>query len=125
MGRWTGRGDGFITGDLVEVVEDERLEIREGQAQMVKFQDTEEGSQEEKRAVMAFPPMLEVIVDNRKLKMKENPDVGITETPVLKAKEANKIRDIYRGFAKFQKNGRNRTEKEERNWERMGTFGWK
>ena len=42
-------------GDLVDVLEDGRLEIREGQVQMVKFQDKKDGSQEEKRAIMAFP----------------------------------------------------------------------
>ena len=49
---------------------------------MVKFQDKKEGRPEEKRVVMAFPPMLEVIVGHRQLKMKENPDVGSTESPL-------------------------------------------
>ena len=33
--------------------------------------------------------------------MKENPDMGITETPVLKAKDTNKIRGIFRGICEI------------------------
>ena len=90
-------------GDLVEVGEDERLEIREDQVQMVKFQDKKEGSRRYEGHNGIFPHAGSNCGPSP-IKMKGDPDVGITEAPVLKAKESNKIRDIARGFAKFQKN---------------------
>ena len=54
---------------------------------MVKFQDKKDGSQEEKMAVMAFRPMMEVISGHRQLKTKENPYLGNNEAPVLKRSE--------------------------------------
>ena len=78
--------------DLADVVEGERLEIREGQVQMATFQDKKARCQYEKKVIMAFSLMLEVIVGNRQLKLKENPDVDSTEKAVLKAEETNKIR---------------------------------
>ena len=92
-------------GDLVDVVEDGRLEIREEQVQMVKFQDKRERSQEEKNALMSFPLMVEVIAGQRHLKLKDNPDVGYTETAVSKAEETNKIREIYRAICEIPENG--------------------
>ena len=72
--------------DLVEVVEDERLEIwEEEQVQMVKFQGEKESSQEEKNVLTALALTEEVIAGLWQLKLKENQDANsITGAAVLK-----------------------------------------
>ena len=94
--------------DLVGVVEDERHEIREEQAQMVKFQGEKERSQEEKKVLIAFAHMGEVILGQCRLKLKENQDANsITETAVLKRKNRIKVGTFIGRFAEFRKTERN------------------
>ena len=56
-----GGGEDFIMDDLVDVVEDEQLGIREEQVQMVKFQGWKERSQEAKKILMWLALMGAVI----------------------------------------------------------------
>ena len=70
----------FIMVDLVDVVDDERLGIREEQVQMVKFQRGEDRSREEKKVLTALAPMEEVIAGQCQLKLNEIK----TQTQLLK-----------------------------------------
>ena len=91
--------------DLVEVVSDGRPEIREGRAQMVKFQGGKDRSQEEKNGLTELALMEEVIANQCQLKLKGNQDAGsITETPALKVQASGKIRDLYRAMCEIPEN---------------------
>ena len=81
-------------GDI-EVVGAGRLELRGDQIQMVRKQETNEG-----RNVLMTPALMgESILDQRRVKLKENQDTGsIDEVAVLKVVETNKIREIYRAI---------------------------
>ena len=75
------------------VVGDERLEIREEQAQWVR----KKGTEAEKQVLAALALMEEVILDQRQFELKENQDADpITAVEVLKINEAGEIRELYR-----------------------------
>ena len=68
--------------------------------------------------------MEDIIADQCQVKPKENQDGGsVTEVAVLKVNEANEIRDLYRGVAKFRKTERNRTGKKEEVENEWGALG--
>ena len=58
----------------------------------------------ERQVLAALALMGALILDQCQLKFKENQDAGaITEVAVLKVNGSIKIRDLYRGYGKFQK----------------------
>ena len=82
---------------LAGVFGDERLEIREGQVQIVKFQGEKGRSREEQKVLTALDFAGEVIAAQCELKLKDNQEANlIAETDVSKAQETNKIRELYR-----------------------------
>ena len=88
--------------DLAGVVEDGRLDIRGEQVQIVKFQGGKERSQGWAKSLMALDVMGAVIAATRQLKLKEIQEANsITETAVLKAQEANIIRELYRAICEI------------------------
>ena len=92
-------------GDLANVVEDGRLGIKEEQAKIEKFQGGRERSQEAKKVLTALSFLEEVISNRRQFKLKENQKANsITETDVLKVRETNRIRDLYRGISEIPEN---------------------
>ena len=96
-----GWGEEIAIGDFEEVVEEERLELREEQVQLVRKQWVGE-----EKAVLSAPDLMEEsISDQRQLKFKANKDVdSITEVEVLKVNEANKIRGLCRAVSEIPEN---------------------
>ena len=100
-----GGGDDFVLGDLVDVVEDGRLEIREVQVEIAKFQGEKERSREEKKVLTALAFTGEVGAGKCQLKLGENQEANsITETAVLKVPRTNKNRDLYRAICEIPQN---------------------
>ena len=97
---WEG-AETIIIGDFEGVVEDERLELREEQAQLVR----KKGIVGEKQVLSARALMEAVISGHRQLKLKENKDTGsITVVGVLEIHETNVIRDLYRAICEIPDN---------------------
>ena len=70
--------------------------------QIVKFQVVEERSQEEEEVLTALNFAEEVNAGKCKLKLEETQQANsITETAVLKAQEANIIRELYRAICEI------------------------
>ena len=58
---------------------------------------------EERAVLTALALTDELILDQRQLKFRANRDAGsITEAAVLKVKESNKIRDLYRAICEIE-----------------------
>ena len=109
----------------MDVVEDGRLEIREEQVQMVKFQFVEGSRREEKKVITALDLADEVISGQRQLKLTGNKDAkSITGAAVLKAKETNKIRGpsrwVFRNSRKYEWGRTGENQEIENEWGSLG-----
>ena len=94
-----GGGHDVFMGDLIEVLADDLLEFREEQAQIAKLHDEKERSREEKNVLTELAFMGVVIAGQCQIKLTGDKEANsITETAVLKVREANKIRELYRGI---------------------------
>ena len=103
-------GGGEITTieELGGFADDDCMELREEQVQMIK-----KGEEEEKKVLAALALFGEIVVGQCQAKRKENQDAKqLTETATMEINETNKIKELYKILGEFTESEKEKQLKE-------------